>query len=138
MNDLLFQIGSNLVLPAWVLLIFFPHFKHNHLLLWVVVALLSAAYLLLMFTSGASFNAATFNSIAGIRSLFANEAVLTAGWLHYLAFDLWIGKEIVSTGKRLQMARWKYTLPLPLTFLFGPAGWLVFQLLKCNKNEVPV
>lgn len=138
MNELFFQIGSSAVLPAWLLLLCFPRYKHNKILIWLMIMLLAVGYVALMVASGASFDAKSFNSIGGIQALFANETVLTAGWLHYLAFDLWIGAAIVETGLRLQLPRWKFTLPLPFTFLFGPAGWLLFQLLKSNKNELHI
>jgi hypothetical protein len=71
-----------------------------------------------------------FGSIAEVRSLFQSDAALTAGWLHYLAFDLFVGTWIVRDGS--QRGVWGLALvpSLILTFLFGPAGFLLYSLTR--------
>jgi hypothetical protein len=71
-----------------------------------------------------------FGSLAEVRALFDVPGLLLAGWLHYLAFDLFVGAWIAERGAALGMP---HTLLLPvwaLTFLFGPAGLLAFALLR--------
>lgn len=34
---------------------------------------------------------ADFGSLAQISAMFSNPYVLAAGWIHYLAFDLFVG-----------------------------------------------
>ncbi len=58
--------------------------------------------------------------------------MLVAGWLHYLAFDLFVGGWIAREGERAGLP---HLLLLPcfvLTFLFGPAGLLAFALLRAG------
>jgi hypothetical protein len=64
--------------------------------------------------------------------LFTDPAIALAGWLHYLAFDLFVGAWITRTA---QAARIPHLLILPclvLTFLFGPAGFLAFTALRAT------
>ena len=58
---------------------------------FVVPALLAVAYILLIWPGFGEAEGGGFGSIAEIRALFANDSALAAGWLHYLAFDLFVG-----------------------------------------------
>jgi hypothetical protein len=71
-----------------------------------------------------------FGSLAQVRALFDEPGLLLAGWLHYLAFDLFVGAWIAERGAALALPH-GLLLPLYLlTFLFGPAGLLAFALLR--------
>jgi hypothetical protein len=67
-----------------------------------------------------------FGSIGGVRALFGNDSALVAGWLHYLAFDLFVGSWIVRRGIKERLNPLLLLLCLPVTFLFGPAGFLLY------------
>jgi thiosulfate reductase cytochrome b subunit len=71
-----------------------------------------------------------FDSLENVRKLFASPWLLTAGWLHYLAFDLMIGSHIARRAEEEAMPRFILVLILPVTFLFGPMGYLAFELLR--------
>ena len=68
--------------------------------------------------------------MAEVMKLFTDRWVALGGWIHYLAFDLFIGAWIVNEGQRDQLPWWRVLPALPLTFLFGPAGLLLFSLLR--------
>lgn len=71
-----------------------------------------------------------FSSLAEVRRLFANDWALLAGWVHYLAFDLLIGARIAAETERAGLSRLLLVPILPLTFLFGPAGFFLFIVLR--------
>lgn len=75
-----------------------------------------------------------FGSLADVQQLFTSPWVALAGWLHYLAFDLWMGARIARENAKLNMPRWPLIVLLPLTFLFGPAGYLAFETLKAARK----
>ncbi|MBC7499253.1 MAG: DUF4281 domain-containing protein [Herminiimonas sp.] len=78
-----------------------------------------------------------FGSLAGVASAFSNPWWLLAGWTHYLAFDLLVGTWQVQQAYALKMPRLSVLICLLLTFMFGPAGWLVFLLLRAwNGRKV--
>ncbi len=58
---------------------------------FAVPALWAVAYVLLLVQGMPETEGGGFSSIAGVRALFASDSALTAGWLHYLAFDLFVG-----------------------------------------------
>lgn len=93
----------------------------------VVPLLLALAYVALVVRH---WGPGGYGSLAEVRALFDVPQLLLAGWLHYLAFDLFVGAWIAERGAALGMP---HLLLLPLwllTFLFGPAGLLAFALLR--------
>jgi len=126
----LFQIANPAVLPGWILLLCAPGWRWTHIIAgFVLPALLSLSYAGIV---GLHFGEAqgNFSSLAGVKTLFANDWVLVGGWVHYLAFDLFTGCWEVRDSRRLSIAHF-YVLPcLVLTFLLGPAGLLLYLALR--------
>ena len=96
-------------------------------LLWPI--LLSVLYLAAL---GIGWGAAegSFASLAEVRALFASDWMLLAGWVHYLAFDLFIGAWITAAVERARLSRLWLIPILPLTFMFGPAGFFLFVVIR--------
>ena len=69
------------------------------------------------------------NGVA-LPAWLALAAALTAGWIHYLAFDLFVGTWIAQRAARLGLPHLATIPLLALTFLFGPAGLLAFFALR--------
>jgi hypothetical protein len=67
-----------------------------------------------------------FNSLAEVQKLFASDWLATAGWIHYLAFDLFVGAWIAARVIDQGLPRLGLLILLPLTFMFGPAGLLAY------------
>ncbi len=125
--DTLFSIGGALATLGWVLLVFVPRWKPGAWLIAGVILplVLGLAYLGLI--AGNFFGAeGGFGSLAEVRLLFENDALLLAGWLHYLAFDLFIGAWEVRDAQRHGIPHLAVIPCLVLTFLFGPIGLLLY------------
>jgi hypothetical protein len=95
---------------------------------YVVPAFFAIIYIFCIRRGFAETAGGGFGSIAEVRALFANDSALTAGWLHYLAFDLFVGTWIVRRGAKERINRFLLLLCLPITFMFGPIGLLVFLI----------
>lgn len=76
-----------------------------------------------------------FGSLPEVQLLFANKWVALAGWVHYLAFDLFIGAVIARRLTDDGMTRWLLLPLLPLTFLFGPIGLLGFEIARALHSR---
>lgn len=79
-----------------------------------------------------------FSSLADVAALFTVPGMVLAGWVHYLAFDLWVGRWEIDALAAHTNAGWVLRLLvipcLMLTFLFGPIGLLLFlALLRTHK-----
>lgn len=99
-----------------------------------IPALLAIAYLLLLGQSWGQTPGGGFGSIEAVRALFANDAALAAGWLHYLAFDLFVGAWIVRRARQHGVLPLLVVPCLALTFLFGPAGLLLFLAIRLGMR----
>ena len=129
--EALFSAASTAVLPGWLLLVFAPRWKWTARLVAPVLipALLGLLYLYLIVTRfGASEGG--FGSLADVRRLFEDPALLLAGWVHYLAFDLFIGSWEVRDAQRHGLSHLLVVPCLALTFLFGPVGLLLYLGLR--------
>lgn len=134
--DQLFSICSGLAVVGWALLIFLPRWRWTERLVlsgWWSLAL-SAVYLFLIvrFMPGA---AGGFGSIAEVRAFFGLDALLVAGWVHYLAFDLLIGAFEVRQAKEHGIPHLLVIPALVFTFLLGPIGLLLFFIIKSVRQR---
>jgi hypothetical protein len=68
-----------------------------------------------------------------VKALFASDALLLAGWIHYLAFDLFIGAWEVRTARAEGIPHLLVLPCLVLTFLLGPVGLLLFLALRLAR-----
>jgi Domain of unknown function (DUF4281) len=102
-----------------------------------IPVLMSAAYaiLIVFFFSGAEGG---FETLENVQKLFASPWVALAGWIHYLAFDLFMGSRIARGMEEERLPRWPLMIILPLTFLFGPAGYLAFEIVKAVSQRLKV
>ena len=68
-----------------------------------------------------------------VAKLFSNRWLLLAGWIHYLAFDLFIGAWEVRDAQDLGISHFIVIPCLLLTFLFGPAGLLLYFVIRVAR-----
>lgn len=129
-SDAIFAAGNQLALAGWAILIFLPR---RWRIVWiprfVIPAVLAFAYAPLVLANFFSSDGG-FSSIADVRALFQNDAMLAAGWLHYLAFDLFVGSWIALESDRAGIPRTIQAVLLLATFMFGPVGFLLFVLTR--------
>ena len=126
-----FQIASSAAIAGWAALIaglFLPGLRGRAVDLTriVIPSFLATAYMVLLAQGWGKAAGGGFGSIEQVRLLFSVDAALAAGWLHYLAFDLFVGSWIVTDGLERGVRRWLLIPCLALTFLFGPAGLLLY------------
>jgi hypothetical protein len=95
-----------------------------------VPGLFALIYLYCIWNGFAQTPGGGFGSVIAVRALFANDSALTAGWLHYLAFDLFVGTWIVQQGMRERLHRLLLLLCLPVTFMLGPLGFLLYLVMR--------
>ena len=121
----LFSIANPLALCGWLLLAAFPRKRVVAATVCgtMLPALLSALYLGLL-VSRMGHAQGGFGSLAAVHLLFEDPWLLLAGWVHYLAFDLFIGAWEARDAERRGVSRWVLLPCLALTFLFGPVGLL--------------
>ena len=127
----IFSLANIIALIAWALLIVAPRWilTQKIVLSGAVSLFLSAAYLILivLFFRGSEDG---FDSLAGVMRLFTNEWVVLAGWIHYLAFDLFVGAWETKDAQAKNISHWLVAPCLILTFMLGPVGFLLYGVLR--------
>ena len=122
-----FSMASTPALVAWVLLAVRPRAAWVQLVTARVVpiafAVVYAVIIVLRFGRGDG----GFGSLAEVSALFQDPWTLLAGWIHYLAFDLLTGVWETRDAARRGVPHWLVVPCLFLTFMFGPAGWLLYM-----------
>jgi len=128
--DLLFRMGNDVALLGWLILIFLPRWRWSaRLICPVIIPLLLA--MVYTYLAIANFgHGGGFSSLASVTVLFQSRYLLLAGWIHYLAFDLFVGSWEVRDAQRIGIAHYLVVPCLVLTFLFGPSGWLLYFLIR--------
>lgn len=130
MLERLFSMAGMVVLPCWVLIAAAPRWRWSQRLATFVAPLLIAGLYVWLLVSHPVPKGAGFNSLAQVMVLFSSPYAVLAGWVHYLAFDLFIGAWESREAARLGISRWIVLACLVLTFLFGPVGLAVFLVVK--------
>ena len=126
----LFSVAGMVPVPGWLLLVAVPRWRYTlPIVRFGLVVALAALYVWLI-VNHLGDGPGNFNSLDGVAQLFGNRSALLAGWVHYLAFDLFIGAWIVEDSQRQNISRWLVLPTLPLTFLLGPSGLLLYLALR--------
>ncbi|MGN6147728.1 MAG: ABA4-like family protein [Rhizomicrobium sp.] len=132
--DTVFTIANNGILIFWLLLIVAPRWKGTDLLVHSmavpVVIGLTYAWLIARAFLGEGAPGASFSSLAGVMSFFTSPVAATAGWIHYLVFDLFIGAWESRDAQRRGIPHWAVIPCLIVTLLFGPIGFLLYLILR--------
>jgi hypothetical protein len=129
--DSIFSLCSTIAMAGWIILVFMPFWFHSDkFILGIIVALLAIVYAWLLFDSFHFADIKKFGSLAGVMELFGNPVVITAGWVHYLAFDLVVGIFIKRNGVKHNISHWLLVPCYLLTFMFGPVGLLLYLLIR--------
>lgn len=126
-----FAWAGQLAMLGWFVLVFMPRrfkalfFMAQYLIPLALGLLYTGIALSHFFTSEGGYG-----SLAQVRLLFSNDFMLLAGWVHYLAFDLFIAAWIAVKADEIHLSRLLQAPILVATFLFGPLGLVLFLLTK--------
>ncbi|MEM8752953.1 MAG: ABA4-like family protein [Pseudomonadota bacterium] len=131
----LFGAANMLALAGWVALLASPLVPvwSQRIAGAAIPLLLAIAYagIGLAFFAGADGG---FGDLAGVMSLFDDPWVTLGGWIHFLAFDLFVGAWIVRRAREEEVAFLLVVPCLALTFMFGPAGFLAFSAIRLARG----
>lgn len=135
--DAAFALSGQLALAGWASLILLPRWRGLSQILagLIIPAALSLGYVVLMATGWHGAKGG-FSSLNDVAALFESRSLLLAGWVHYLAFDLFLGSWMLRRSQQAAIPHLAMVPILVLTFLFGPAGYLAYLLLAASVRAV--
>lgn len=135
--ETLFQFSGPLALIGWAALVLAPFAPRlaDRIAGLAIPILLSVGYtaLILVYWSGAPGG---YDSLDNVMLLFTSPGIALAGWVHYLAFDLFVGAWEVRVARRERIPHLLVLPCLVLTFLFGPVGLVAFLALRVARSGV--
>ena len=141
--DALFWFSSLYILPFWLMMWFAPAHERTAALLrneWVYLAPLAAAYTLAVLPNLLDILVLLGSDMPTpeiVVSLFDDREVILIGWLHYLAFDLFVGR---WTWQRLMATNQPLYVSFPvllLSMMVAPLGALLGLVVTKDIGTSP-
>ena len=135
----LFSASFLLVAPFWLLMVFLPGWRWTERIVrsvWIAApaALLYTVLVLPQF--GSVFGAVAQPDLPGVMALLGTPAGATIGWVHFLAFDLFVGRWIYLDSRKRGLSPWLLGPILIFTLLLAPMGFLLYLLVR-NLRPLP-
>jgi len=129
--DKIFELCNSIAMVGWLILMFLPFWPNrDKFIIGIIVTLFAIVYTWLIISSFDPSGFKSFSTLDGVMGLFTNKTMVTAGWVHYLAFDLMTGI-FISRNARLHGINHWITVPcLFFTFMLGPIGLLLYLAVR--------
>jgi ABC-type Na+ efflux pump permease subunit len=129
--DLVFRIANLLVMAGWLALLLSPIRRPSLILAArIAAAAVCAIYVIILVLglgSGRGLpEGAGFSTLDGVVALMSRREAILGGWVHFLAFDLFVGSWIAQDAPEAGVPHWIVVPILALTLLAGPLGLLTY------------
>ncbi len=116
-----------LIAPKWV-------WTRRIVISGLIPLLLGSVYLVLIVLYFGNTEG-SFGSLAGVMKLFEDPNAVLAGWIHYLAFDLFVGSWELRNSQKHGINHFLVVPCLLLTFMLGPIGLLTYFGLRALHSK---
>lgn len=135
--DTIFQVCSAIAMTGWLVLIIASPFvvEIDRFIIGVVITLFCIVYAWLIITAFDPADMKKFGTLDGVMELFQHKTLVTAGWVHYLAFDLLAGTWIKRNSSKYGISHWVIIPCLLFTFMLGPVGLLLYLIVRFAKTR---
>jgi len=137
--ETIFTICNTAILLPWLLLVVAPRWQWTQIIIYsylfpLAIAVVYLVVLLMTMNSGdgGAFN---FFSLEGVSEIFSRKEVVLIGWLHYLAFDLFVGSWEVRDAQRNSIHHLLVVPCLFFTLMYGPVGLLMYMIIRFIKTR---
>lgn len=138
--DTVFRIGNLIVLAGWLALALSPLQRRMAIPFARFAAALVCGLYLTLLIRGLAFGpglpeGAGFSSLAGVVALLSRPEAILGAWVHFLAFDLFVGSWQAEDAPKAGVPH-LWLLPcLALTLLAGPVGLLLYLAMKAARKN---
>jgi len=69
-------------------------------------------------------------TLGGVATLLGSPAGASIAWVHFLAFDLFVGRWIYLDSQERGVRAWLMAPILFLTLMLGPVGFLLYLIMR--------
>lgn len=84
---------------------------------------------------GEAFTELANPTLSGIQALLGSPAGATAGWVHFLAFDLFVGRWAYLDSRKIGLSAWFTSPILFFVLMFGPLGFILYLIAREVKTK---
>jgi hypothetical protein len=129
MSEALFQISNILVAPFWLLMIVLPHWRWTKRIIgspWIAAPTALIYAILVLPSVGTLLPLVAQPTLGSIAALLGTSQAAAIAWAHFLTFDLLVGRWAYLDSRARKISAWLMALVLPLIFLLGPLGFLLY------------
>jgi ABA DEFICIENT 4-like len=137
--ETLFNISGLFVLPFWFLMILVPHWRLTLRLLkspLVIIAPVIAYVILVLPQIGTLLPIVMAPKLPEIAALLGTPEGTTIAWMHFLAFDLFVGRWAFLDSRERGISAWLMAPILFFILMLGPLGFLVYLAVRLAKLKI--
>jgi hypothetical protein len=129
----LFRLSNLLMLPLWALMILAPRWRWTTRIMQSPLVSAAPAILyaaLVVPRLGEIWPSVSRPTLNGVVALLGSPAGATIAWVHFLAFDLFVGRWIYLDSHERRVSAWLMAPVLFLALMLGPAGFLLYLVVR--------
>ena len=134
--ETVFALSFLLVTPFWVLMIFLPHWSWTQRIVgsaWIAAPAALLYTVLVLPRVAEILPKVAQPTLAGVRALLGAPDGATIGWVHFLAFDVFVARWAYLDSRVRSISAWLMAPVLFLTLMLGPMGLLVYLGLRGRR-----
>ena len=131
--ETLFNLSNLWIMPFWLLMIVLPYWQWTRRImagLWPILVLAVVYAYLLLSQVGAETGSLLNPTLAGIAALLGTPGGAAAGWVHFLAFDLFVGRWAYLDSRERQISAWLVSPTLFFILMTGPLGLVLYLFVR--------
>jgi hypothetical protein len=137
-SGLIFSLTALPVAPLWLLMIFAPGWGWTRRIVsqpWSY-APLAVLYTVLVLVYAAEVVPVIVNNprLETVAPLLGTAAGATIAWVHFLAFDVFVGRWVYLDSRDRGLHPLVIGPMLVVVFMFGPAGFLAYLLVRATRK----
>lgn len=139
--ETIFSLGSLLVMPFWALMIFLPRWRVTLRAVRSPAIALGPAVLyavLVLPRLGEVLPVVSDPTLPLVVALLGEPSGALIGWMHFLAFDLFVARWIFLDARERGVSSWLVSPLLVFVLLLGPLAYLAyFPLRLLARKKTP-
>lgn len=131
--EMMFGWSSVLVMPFWLVMIVLPHWRWTQRIIGSPLISLPAALLYAALVApqvGAVWATVSNPELDAIAALLSTPAGATIAWVHFLAFDLFVGRWAYLDSRERGISALLMAPVLFLILMLGPLGFALYLGLR--------
>lgn len=136
--DVVFSASGLLVMPLWLMMIALPRWSVTVTIVRSPLVALPAALLYTALVLPGLLDvlpALARPELGPIAALLGTPAGATIAWVHFLAFDLFVGRWVYLDARERGLSAWLVSPLLVLVLMVGPLGLAAYLGLRALTGQ---